>query len=216
VILAVTSKLTWYVARSGGLIAWACCTAAMVWGLLLSTRLVRRRGVPAWLLDLHRFLGALTIVFVLVHLLGLYLDRYTPFGLRELFIPMASRYRPAAVATGVVALYLLVAIETTSLLMKRIPRRMWRAVHATSFLLFVIATIHGFTAGTDGRNLLVVWLTFTTTCAVTFLVLVRLIAKRDARSNASVRPRPRQTRGREGRPANPAQVAFESRAPSTR
>jgi predicted ferric reductase len=182
----VTSKLTWYVARSGGLIAWACCTAAMVWGLLLSTRLVRRRGVPAWLLDLHRFLGMLTIVFTVVHLLGLYLDRYTPFGLRELFIPMASRYRPVAVATGVVALYLLVAIELTSLFIKRIPRRLWRAVHMTSFLLFVIATIHGFTAGADARNLLVVWLAFTATCAVTFLSLVRLLAKRDARGKRDV------------------------------
>jgi predicted ferric reductase len=188
-MLAVTSKLTWYIARSGGLIAWACCTAAMLWGLLLSTRLVRRRGVPAWLLDLHRFLGALTVIFTVVHLLGLYLDRYSPFGLRQLFLPMASHYRPGAVAWGVVAIYLLIAIEATSLFMKRIPRRLWRAVHMTSFLLFVTATVHGFTAGADARNMLVVWLAFATTSVVTFLVLVRVLAKPDARPTQA-RPQP--------------------------
>jgi predicted ferric reductase len=182
-MLAVTSKLTWYVARSGGLVAWACCTAAIVWGLLLSTRLVRRRGIPAWLLDLHPFLGALTVIFTIVHLLGLYLDRFTPFGVRELFVPMASRYRPGAVAWGVVALYLLVAVEATSLVLKRIPRRVWRAVHSTSFGLFVVATVHGFMAGADARNLVVVWLAFTAACVVAFLVLVRALAKSGARGS---------------------------------
>jgi predicted ferric reductase len=186
-MLAVTSKLTWYVARSGGLVAWACCTAAIVWGLLLSTRLIRRRGVPAWLLDLHRYLGVLTVVFTAVHLLGLYLDHFTPFGVRDLFVPMASRYRPGAVAWGVVALYLLVAIETTSLLMKRIPRRLWRSVHATSFLLFGVATVHGFESGADARNLVVDWLAFVATLIVTFLVLVRVLAKRDAPATRSGR-----------------------------
>jgi hypothetical protein len=55
-MLAVTSQLWWYVARSGGLVAWATCTASIAWGLALSTRIVRKRGLPAWLLDLHRFL----------------------------------------------------------------------------------------------------------------------------------------------------------------
>ena len=58
-MIAVTTKLAWYVARSSGIVAWATVTASILWGLTLSSRLVRKRGVPAWLLDLHRYLGTL-------------------------------------------------------------------------------------------------------------------------------------------------------------
>ena len=64
-MIAVTTKLAWYVARSSGIVAWATVTASILWGLTLSSRLVRKRGVPAWLLDLHRYLGTLSLVFVL-------------------------------------------------------------------------------------------------------------------------------------------------------
>ena len=67
-MIAVTDKLAWYVARSSGIVAWATVTASILWGLTLSSRLVRKRGVPAWLLDLHRYLGTLSLVFVVVHL----------------------------------------------------------------------------------------------------------------------------------------------------
>ena len=35
----------------------------MFWGLLLSSRVLQRSARPPWLLDLHRFLGALTAAF---------------------------------------------------------------------------------------------------------------------------------------------------------
>ena len=88
-MIAVTEKLAWYVARSSGIVAWATVTASILWGLTLSSRLVRKRGVPAWLLDLHRFLGTLSVVFVVVHLFGLWADNFVYFGWRELFIPDA-------------------------------------------------------------------------------------------------------------------------------
>ena len=44
------------------------------------------------------------------------------------------------------------AIEVTSLLQRRIPRRLWHAVHLSSFGLFAFATIHALTAGTDAGS----------------------------------------------------------------
>ena len=77
-------------------------------GTALSGRLSRRPR-PAWVLDLHRFLGVLAVVFAGVHLLGLVADSYVHFGPAELFVPLASSWRPGPVAWGVVALYLLLA-----------------------------------------------------------------------------------------------------------
>jgi predicted ferric reductase len=144
----VDPKLAWYVARSSGIVAWALLTVAVLWGLFLASGLLRRpkRG---WYLDLHRFLGGLTVVFTAVHLLGLWADNFVHFGVTELFVPLASRWHPMPVAYGVTAFYLLIAVEGTSLALPRIPRQLWRWVHLSSFLLYVLATAHVLTAGSD-------------------------------------------------------------------
>src|SRR3954447_23757356 len=113
-MIAVTEKLAWYVARSSGIVAWATVTASILWGLTLSSRLVRKRGVPAWLLDLHRYLGTLSVVFVAIHLAGLVADNFVYFGWSELLVPMSSPWRTGAVAWGIVAFYFLVAIQISS------------------------------------------------------------------------------------------------------
>ena len=175
------NKLYWFTARSAGMVAWAVCTASILWGLALSTRLVRRRGAPAWLLDLHRFLGLLSIVFTGVHMAALYLHSHLefkeyPFGPRQIFVLWESKYAPGAVAWGIVAFYLLVAVQISSWLMKKIKRKLWHTIHLSSFAMFVMATIHSFTAGTDRHNKLVQWVALTGGAMVFFLVLFRLLA----------------------------------------
>ncbi len=174
-MLAITGKLTWFVARSSGLMAWAVLTASLLWGLALSSRLIRRRGVPAWLNDLHKFLGTLAVLFTAVHMAALWFDRFVPFGVRESFIPMASKWRPGAVAWGIVSMYLLVAIQATSRLMRRMPRRVWHTIHLSSFVLFVTATVHGFAAGADRSNRLVQWLSLTGATLVVAMTVARVL-----------------------------------------
>lgn len=174
----LNAKLSWYAARASGLIAWAVVTLSILWGLALSTRLIRRKGVPAWLLDLHKFLGTLSIVFVAVHVLALWADNFAYFGPRELFVPFASSWRPVAVAWGIAATYLLVAIQITSWMMKRLPRKLWHRVHLLSLPMFVLATVHGFSSGADNKNLVVQWLALTGGLLVFLLVTFRLLAPR--------------------------------------
>ena len=174
----------WYVARSGGIVAWALAALAVIWGLQLSTRLVRKPA-PAWVLDLHRFLGGLAVVFVGVHLLGLALDSFIGFGPAELFVPFASSYKPPEVALGVVTMYLLVAVEVTSLFMKRMPRRIWRGVHYTSYGVFVLGTMHGLLAGTDGSNVVFQWACLIVSGIVLYMTLVRILAPKRAAASRS-------------------------------
>jgi predicted ferric reductase len=177
----VSPQTWWYVARASGIVAWVLVSASVIFGLWVSLRLTRTRPRPAWVLDLHRFLGGLSVVFVGVHLAGLVADSYVDFGLRELLVPFASTWKPGAVAWGIVGLYLLLAIEVTSLMMRRLPRRLWHAVHLSSFGVFVVATVHMFTAGTDSGNSVLQWAALGTTGIVVFLTAARLLGARTAR-----------------------------------
>ncbi len=189
IVAAVNTKLSWYAARASGLIAWSIVTASIVMGLAVATRLVRRRGVPAWLLDLHKFLGTLSLLFVAVHVFAVWTDNYVYFGPRALFVPLASDWRPFPVAWGIAATYLLVAIQLTSWTMRRIPRRVWHTVHMTSLPMFVLATVHGFTAGADYGNIAVQWGALTGGLLVIFLLTFRTLAPRRVRA-AQRGPRP--------------------------
>lgn len=177
----MSAQLWWYTARAGGLVAWGLATASVLWGLALSGR-ITKKPKPAWVLDLHRFLGALTVAFVAIHVLALWLDSFVHFGPADLLVPFASGWKPVAVAWGVIAMYLLVAIEITSLLQRRIPRRLWHAVHLTSFGLFAFATVHALTAGTDGGGSWVRWFALLSTVTVVNLTVLRVVSRQAGRA----------------------------------
>jgi hypothetical protein len=186
----MSSQVWWFVSRSSGMIAWALLTLSVCWGLFISTKAVAKASSPAWLLDLHRFLGGLGVVFTGIHLVGLWADSYVEFGWAELFVPMASSWKPGAVAFGVVALYVMVAVEVTSLLMRHLPRRLWKAIHLTSLPLFVIATYHAIAAGTDHENTVFRLAALAAVNIVTFLTIVLVLAAR-RQAVAQLRATPR-------------------------
>src|ERR1700722_18814350 len=110
----MSGTLPWYVARASGLVAWSLLAGSVVWGLLMTSKVVRRIARTSWLLDLHRWLGGLALVFTGVHVLAILGDTYVHFGLASVLIPLAAHWHPVAVAYGIVSLYLLAAIEVTS------------------------------------------------------------------------------------------------------
>jgi hypothetical protein len=171
----MSGSLAWYVARAAGLVSWGLLTAATMWGLALSTKVFGRRPRPNWLLDLHRMLGGLALVFTGVHVGAILLDTYVHFGLTSVLVPFASTWHPLAVAWGVVALYLLLAVEITSLVRSRISHRVWRGVHYASFGLFVTATVHGLAAGTDTTREVAVFVAAAAGLAFLILVAIRAL-----------------------------------------
>ena len=174
-LAASSTKLWWYVSRSTGIVAWILVTASVLWGLALSTRALGPRPPAPWLLDLHRFLGGLACVFVGLHLGGLVVDTYTHWAWVEILVPMATTWKPGATAWGVVSLYVLAAVEVTSLAMKHLPRKLWRGVHFLSFPLYVTASVHLLKAGTDRGNYVLRWLVLLSVVAVLFFTLYRIM-----------------------------------------
>jgi methionine sulfoxide reductase heme-binding subunit len=168
----------WYVARASGIVAWLFLTASVIWGVILSTKAFPERRRPAWLLDLHRWLGGLTVSFVAIHLVALVADNYTHFDLGDLTIPFASDWKPGAVALGVVAAWLLAAVELTSLAIRRLPRHVWRSIHVMSYAVFWLTSLHAALAGTDRRLGLYQVTAAASILAVAWALLYRLTTRR--------------------------------------
>src|SRR5262249_227234 len=145
-------QLPWYVARSAGIVAWTLLTASVLWGLTMTTDFMRGHVKRSALLDLHRYLGGLAAIFTGVHVAAILTDTYVHFTLTSVLVPFTRSWHPVGVAWGIAGAYLLLAVELTSLARAQLPRRLWRAIHFASFPLFIVATVHGLSAGTDAHS----------------------------------------------------------------
>ena len=138
----------WLLARASGLAAYALLTLSVLAGLVLKSRPLARLK-PAAVTEIHRTLALTGVGALVLHGASLVLDSTVKVSLLALVLPGLVSYRPAAVAVGVVAAWLLVAITASFRLRKRIGIRMWRRLHWLTYLLFAAATLHGIAAGTD-------------------------------------------------------------------
>ncbi len=169
-------KLWWYLSRATGLVAWGLAVTAILLGLALATRALGPRPKAPWLLSLHRWVGGLTVLFTAGHIAAIVADSFVHFGVADVVVPFASDWKPLPVAWGILAAWLLLAIEVTSLQMRRLPKRAWHAIHLTSYLVAVLATVHGLTAGTDTTNPIFAWSMLTAMAATAFFAVYRRLA----------------------------------------
>ena len=142
----------WLLARASGLTAYALLASSALAGLVLKSRPFGRALKASAVTDVHRFLALLCLGALGVHGGTLLLDRTVRMPLGGLFLPGASPYRPVAVALGVVAAELTAVVFASFSLRRRIGQRTWRRLHWATYLLFVLATVHGLWAGSDSSQ----------------------------------------------------------------
>jgi DMSO/TMAO reductase YedYZ heme-binding membrane subunit len=140
--------------------------------------------------------GGLALSFTGVHVLAVVADSYVHFSLVDVLVPLTGSWHPLAVAWGIVGLYLLLAVELTSLARARLPRPLWRRVHYASFALFATTTVHALSAGTDRRSPALLLAVVAACGLVAALTAVR-VARSVRRPTAAGRsPAPRAAAGR--------------------
>lgn len=145
----MSDQILWFASRGSGVVSLVLSTAVVCLGLLTVVRW-QRPGLPRFLtVEFHRRVALLSIVFLAIHIVTAIIDPYTSLGVLAAVVPLASSYRPVAVALGVISVDLTLAIIVTSLLRERIGHRVWRAVHWLAYGAWPLAVLHGLTAGTD-------------------------------------------------------------------
>src|SRR5947208_6364010 len=149
----IWQNVTWDIARAGGFTAYILLTLAVIVGLALSTQIQSPSRWPRLLnSELHNFLTLLSTIFLVVHILAVWIDPFTHFGLNEILIPLAGSYRPAWMALVIVGLYLGIAIGISTWLCPHIGYKLWRRLHVLTLGIFALATIHGIGTGSDTQT----------------------------------------------------------------
>jgi len=168
------SPTLWYLTRATATSAYVALSLSVMLGILQV--IAHNAGERlSWLVDeSHKFVAMLSGVLVVGHLVTLLLDPFLPFSLINLFVPLNEPYRQTAVNLGVFALYALALLLFTSWLRRRMRYRLWRGVHYISFLMFALATAHGWLAGSDSGEPWMRAIYGGAAAMVVFLTLVRL------------------------------------------
>ncbi|MGF1596743.1 MAG: hypothetical protein ACFCVK_07395 [Acidimicrobiales bacterium] len=173
----IGEQIFWFATRGAGIMSLFAAIASVLVGLLMSSRFLGRRPTIPWLLDLHRHLSAMALVFLAVHLVTLWLDSYVNFTWLDLIVPgraEAPGLTRLSLAWGVVAGWLLVLVQATSLIRSHLAPRLWHGVHLTSFAVVTLGVVHGLQAGTDADNHVLLAVSASVLAAVILVALVRL------------------------------------------
>jgi hypothetical protein len=150
--MTLWQSVTWDIARAGGFLAYILLTLSVALGLALTMQWQTPRWPRLINNELHNFVTLLATVFVVVHILAVWIDPFTSFGLNEVLIPFVSHYRPIWMALGIIALYLGIAIGISTLLRPYIGYKVWRGLHVLTIVIFALVLVHGIATGSDTRT----------------------------------------------------------------
>ncbi len=174
IVAADPSGLPWLFERLFAWMAYIATTLSVVFGLLLSTKVldaVARRPVN---FTLHQDLAAAGLGMAGLHGVILGLDASMPFSVTQMVVPGLAPYAPLAVGVGQVAFYLMLIVTASFYVRRLIGQRAWRTLHSVTFLAFAGATAHGIAAGTDSGHAWAQWIYLGATTVVAFLLACRL------------------------------------------
>lgn len=219
--------LPWVVERGFGFLGYLALAGSVVYGLLLSTKILDELAHRPITFALHQDLASFGLGLASVHGALLALDRSVPFSLTQIAIPGLAPYQPLAVAAGQVALYLMAIVVGSFYVRRRIGQRAWRLLHYLTFVSFVGATAHGLAAGTDSGTMWATAIYVVPSVAVAALLAYRIVRARGARATRpaslerSMPPVHRPAQAPDARPSAMVQAtafvtAPRSRAGSTR
>jgi hypothetical protein len=172
----VSDQVFWFAARGAGIVCWVAAAFSILIGLLMPTRALGRRPTLPWLLDLHRYFGAMSMVFLAVHMVALWADAFVDFAWSELFVPGVAEVPGLSrwsLALGVGAGWLLALVELSSLVKKHISARLWHTVHLSAFGVVIAGAVHAVEAGSDSDNRYLVAAGTSVAVAVALLTIVR-------------------------------------------
>src|SRR5450759_3806906 len=167
--------LAWYAVRALGFLAYLVLAASVLYGLLLSTKILDAIAHRPVSFALHKDLSIVGLVLAALHGVILIADQSFDFTPRAILVPFASPYSPGTVGIGQLAFYASAVILVSFYVRRRIGQRTWRLLHYVTFLSFAGATYHGIASGSDSGSPWAFWIYLVPVTGMIFLTTYRLV-----------------------------------------
>ena len=203
-------RLPWYLTRITALLAYLALTGSVVYGLLLSTKILDRIAHRAVSFTLHQDLSSIGLALALVHAAVLMIDRSVPYSPLEVIVPFSGPYRPIWVGIGQLTLGITMVVLFSFYVRKRIGQPNWRRLHYLSFVAWLGATVHGLMSGSDTQASWV-FLGYVVMSAIVVFLLTYRIALAMATRRTAASPRTAATSAAAAATSPAAGVAPSSR-----
>lgn len=174
VVTVNPSSLPWLFERLFAWLAYIAVTLSVVFGLLLSTKVLDAVAHRPVNFTLHQELASVGLGMAGIHGALLGLDATMPFSVVQMVVPGQAPYAPLAVGVGQVAFYVMALVTASFYVRRHIGQRAWRALHYLTFLAFAGSTAHGIAAGTDSGLAWAQWIYLGAMTVVAFLLAYRI------------------------------------------
>lgn len=168
---------TWDAARAAGFAGYLLLWASTVLGIGVHFRLRPGGGPLTLMLEAHRICSTLALSFVAGHVAALLMDPVVHFAPLSALLPFTSGYRPIQVGLGTIGLWLLLVTLGSTAIAGRLPYARWRALHYLAFPCYVVALVHGITAGTDTASTAALTIYASTAAATSAVLFARVLGR---------------------------------------
>lgn len=146
-ITSATPHLFWITSRAAGVLALVLSSVAVSLGLLMSTKLLRRRGPD--LLAAHEILSLSAIAAIAVHGVALLGDGYLKASVADIAVPFAFSYKTFWTSLGIIAGWSTALLGLSYYVRRFIGSARWRKLHRFTALVWLAGLVHALGEGTD-------------------------------------------------------------------
>ena len=179
-LLSATDKHFWYLSRASGIVSYSLFWLAMVFGLLLSTRLGKTFN-NARVFALHQYLSLIAVGFAAFHAGILLADNYLNLNLWQILLPFGFQTDRVGVALGQLGFWLLFICAFSFYIKQYLGQSAWRWLHFLTFMAYMLISIHVFMVGSDSRALPLLLFYAVSQTVVFLLISYRLLMLRQLR-----------------------------------
>ncbi|MFZ2842965.1 ferric reductase-like protein [Psychrobacter sp.] len=179
-LMTATDKHFWYLSRASGVIAYTLFWLAVVFGLLLSTRLGKHFNA-ARVFALHQYLSLIAVSFAAFHAGILLADNFLNLNLWQILLPFGFQTERVGVALGQLGFWLLFICAFSFYIKKYIGQSAWRWLHFLTFMAYMFISIHVFMVGSDSRALPLLLFYAGSQTLVFLLMTYRLVVLKQAK-----------------------------------
>lgn len=142
----------WWLARALGFVAYGALWASILSGLAMSAKGGGLFDLK-WVLDIHQETTLMAVIASVMHATVMVVDSASGVSPLAVLVPFASARLTGPVTIGTLALLGLGVVALTSWMRARVGVKVWRAVHAAAFGVWLLGLLHGVYAGSTNGAL---------------------------------------------------------------